>query len=238
MRSDYIPQFGIEIDDGHEKLRRDAMRTIEQHGRRGVTELAQMSEGERVKWFLWNIHENLEEYRKLEPNLVGQVMCTTLSITDGLSLSSEKLRSEKSIALSCRWYLRLAYSSLQNEEMYPLGLGNVDLAVSSAVPQEPPLRKNQKGYLDADNSLYPHQLYVYGWVPELIWDELKTHLYSPIPNCQTDLILREACLFPVKQGFEFVSGPPGGVGITNLEFRVSSHASERRSARRSEMLQR
>ncbi|HVL76719.1 MAG TPA: hypothetical protein VM406_11950 [Noviherbaspirillum sp.] len=238
MRSDFIPQFASDVDEAHEKQRKEAMRTIEQHGMRPMSDLADMSEGERVKWFFWNLHENLEEIRKLEPTLIGQVMCTTLTVTDGLSMDTERVGMEKSIALSCRWHLRLAYSTFQNEEAYPIGDGAVDLIVSNALPQEPPLKKNQKGYLDADSSLYPHQLYLYGWVTEQIWNEIKPHLYSPTPNCQTDLILRDNCMFPVKQGFAFVAGPPGAVGLTNVEFRVASHSAERRTSRRAETLQR
>lgn len=238
MRSDYIPQFGSEIDEGHEKQRKDTMRTIEQHGRRAMSDLADMSEGERVKWLFWNLHENLEELRKLEPTLIGQVMCTTLTVADGLSVATEKVGMAKSIALNCRWHLRLAYSTFQNEEAYPIGDGAVDLTVANAMPGEPPLQKNQKGYIDADNSLYPHQLYIYGWVIEPIWNEIRQHLYSPTPNTQTDLVLRDDSLFPVKPGFGFVAGPPGSIGITNLEFRVASHSVERRTARRAETLQR
>lgn len=238
MRSDYIQRFGSEVDEAHEKLRKEVMRTIEPHGARLASDLPDMTEGERAKWFFWNLHENLDEFRKLEPTLIGQVMCTTLTVTDGLSMVTEKVGMEKQIALSCRWHLRLAYTTYQNEEIYPIGDGSVDLSVANAIPSQPPLQKNQKGYIDSDNSLYPNQLYLYGWVTEPIWDEIKTHLYAPTPNCQTDLVLRDNCLFPVKAGFGFVAGPPGAVGITNLEFRVSSHSAERRSNRRNETLQR
>jgi hypothetical protein len=238
MRSDYIPRFKSEVDEGHEKLRRDIMRTIEAHGVRAMSDLADMTEGERAKWFFWNMHENLEQFRKLEPTLIGQIVCTTLTVTDGLFTASESAGMGKSIALHCRWHLRLAYTTFQNEEAYPIGEGAVDLSVCDTVPAEPALQKNQKGYLDSDNSLYPNQLYLYGWVTEAIWNEIKPHLYAPTPNCQTDLILRDDCLFPVKLGFGFVSGPPGSVGITNLEFRVASHSAERRTNRRTETLQR
>lgn len=238
MRSDYIQRFGTDVDEAHEKLRREAMRTIEAHGKRQITELPEMTEGERAKWFFWNLHENLDEFRNLEPTLIGQVMCTQLIVTDGLSMATEKVGMEKGIALNCRWHLRLAYTTYQNEEAYPIGEGSVDLSVANAMPAQPPLQKNQKGYIDFDNSLYPNQLYLYGWVTEPLWDEIKTHLYSPMPNCHTDLMLRDNCLFPVKTSFGFVAGPPGSIGITNLEFRVSSHSAERRSNRRTETMQR
>jgi hypothetical protein len=238
MRSDYIQRFGTEVDDAHEKARKEFMRTIESHGTKAISDLADMTEAERAKWFFWNLHENLEGLRKLEPTLIGQVMRTTLTVTDGLSVATEKVGMEKSIALNCRWYVRLAYSSYQNEEAYPVGEGTMDLAVTNDLPTEPALQKNQKGFLDWDGSLYPNQLYLFGWVTQPVWDEIKTHLYSPTPNCQTDLMLRDDCLFPVKAGFGFVAGPPGSIGITNFEFRVSSHSAERRSNRRTETLQR
>ncbi len=238
MRSDYIQRFGSENEEAHEKMRREVMRTIEAHGRRVATELPDMTEGERAKWFIWNLHENLDEFRKLEPTLIGQIMCTQLTVTDGLSMATETVGMEKSIALNCRWHLRLAYASYQNEEAYPIGEGSVDLSVANTMPSQPPLQKNQKGYLEQDNSLYPNQLYLYGWVTGPVWDEIKSHLYTPTPNCHTDLLLRDNCLFPVKSGFGFVAGPPGAIGITNIEFRVSSHSVERRMNRRSETLQR
>lgn len=236
MRSDYIQRFGSDVEEGNEKRRKEIMRTIESHGTRPMTDLADMKEGERAKWFFWNLHENLDEFRRMEPTLIGQVMCTQLTVTDGLSMATEKVGMEKKISLTCRWHLRLAYSTYQNEEAYPIGEGVVDLSVSDAMPAEPVLQQNQKGYIDTDNSLYPNQLFLYGWVTEPIWDEIKSHLYTPTPNCHTDLILRDNCLFPVKQGFGFVTGPAGAIGITNLEFRVSSHSIERRANRRAETL--
>lgn len=238
MRSDYIQRFGSEVDEAHEKLRKEIMRTIEPHGTKQVSDLPDMTEGERAKWFFWNLHENLEEFRKMEPTLIGQVMRTQLTVTDGLSMATEKVGMEKKIALTCRWHLSLAYLTYQNDEAYPIGEGSVDLSVSNTMPPEPALQQKQKAYLDSDNSLYPNQLYLYGWVTEPIWDEIKTHLYTPMPNCHTDLILRDNCVFPVKAGFGFVAGPPGSIGTTNLEFRVSSHSVERRMNRRSETLQR
>lgn len=237
MRSDYIQRFSTDNDDAFEKQRREIMRTIEYHGSKQMADLPEMTEGERAKWFFWNLHENLEEFRKLEPTLIGQIMCTTLTVTDGLSMETEKVGMEKKIALSCRWHLRLAYTSYQNEEAYPIGEGAVDLCVCNTLPEQPQLQKNQKGYIDSDNSLFPNQLYLYGWVTEPVWEAIKPHLYAPTPNCHTDLMLRDNCLFPVKQGFGFVAGPPGAIGITNLEFRVSSHSIERRSNRRTQTLQ-
>jgi hypothetical protein len=238
MRNEYTQRWSSEIDEAHEKARKDMMRTIEPHGSRPISDLPEMTEGERAKWFFWNLHENLEEFRKMEPTLLGQVMCTQLTVTDGLSMTTEKFGSEQHVTLTCRWHLRLAYATYQNEEAYPIGEGSVDLAIANSLPSQPPLQKNQKGYIESDSSMYPNKVFLYGWVTEPIWNAVKDHLYSPTPNCQTDVILRDDSLFPVKQGFGFVAGPPGSIGITNLEFRVSSHSAERRMNRRSETLQR
>jgi hypothetical protein len=197
-----------------------------------------MSESERSKWYFWNLHENLDEFRRLEPTLMGQVMCTQLSFTDGQPIETASAGSGKRIALHCKWHLRLVYSAIQSEEAFPIGDGSVDLLISNTPPTNPSLRDKQKGYLDSDNSLYPNQLYLYGWVNEGIWEQLKPHLFSTSPNCHADIVLRDSYVFPVKNGFDFVVGPPGSVGITNIEFRVSYSSGERRSNRRNESLAR
>ncbi|RJG06886.1 hypothetical protein D3870_13545 [Noviherbaspirillum cavernae] len=238
MRSEYNHKFNPDLVEMNEKLRKDVMRTLENYGVRPFSELPDMTEAERSKWFFWNLHENLDNFRKLEPTLIGQIMCTQTTVSEGQSMEPNKSVMEKRLALTCKWHIRLVYSAFQNEEAHTIGEGSVDLLVSDSPPLNPSLRKNQKGYLDSDNSLYPNQLFLYGWVSEAVWDELKQHLYSPSPNCQTDILLRDNYVFPVKAGFDFVVGPPGSIGITNLEFRVSSYSGERRTSRRSETLPR
>jgi hypothetical protein len=234
MRSEFSPKFSPELVEMNEKLRKDLMRTLEPHGAKPISDLPRMSEAERAKWYFWNLHENLDEFRKLEPSLVGQVMCTQLTVTDGQPMEAEKTGTGKRISIHCKWQLRLVYSALQNEEAFPIGEGAVDLLISDSPPSNPSLQKNQKGYLDADSSMFPNQLFLYGWVSEGVWDEVKSHLYSASPTCQTDIMLRDNYVFPVKSGFDFVVGPPGSVGITNLEFRVAYFSGERRTSRRNE----
>jgi hypothetical protein len=239
MRSEYNQKFNPDLVEMNEKLRRDVMRSIESYGARQLSELPEMSEAERAKWFFWNMHENLNDFRKLEPTLIGQVMCTQLNVTEGESMDAEKPGGlEKRLTLHCKWHLRLSYSAIQNEEAYSIGEGSVDLLISNTPPANPSLQKNQKGYLDSDNSLYPNQLYMCGWVSDAIWDEMKQHLYSPSPNCHTDILLRDSYLYPVKTGFDFVVGPPGAVGFTNMDFRAAAYSGERRTTRRGETLQR
>jgi hypothetical protein len=238
MRSEFTPKFSPELVEMNEKLRKDLMRSLESYGAKPISELPRMSEVERSKWFFWNLHENLDEFRKLEPTLVGQVMCTQLTLTDGQQMEAAKAGAEKRVSLHCKWHLRLVYSALQNEESFSIGDGSVDLVIANTPPGSPSLQKNQKGYLDSDNSLFPNQLFLYGWINEGIWDEVKTHLYSPSPTCHTDIMLRDNYLFPVKSGFNFVVGPPGAIGITDVEFRVSYYSGERRTSRRNETLQR
>jgi hypothetical protein len=238
MRGEYNHKFNPELVEMNEKLRKEAMRTIENYGVRPYSDLPDLTDVERVKWLFWNMHENLDEFRKLEPTLIGQVMCTQTTVSEGQSLEPETTLMQKHVALHCKWYLRLAYSAYKNEETYTVGDGVVDLLVSNTQPTSPSLRKNQKGYLDTNNAFYPNQLFLYGWISEAAWAEMKSHLYSSIPNCQTDLLLRDNYIFPVKAGFDFVVGPPGSIGITNMEFQVSSYSGERRTARRSESLPR
>jgi hypothetical protein len=238
MRGEYNHKFNPDLVEMNEKLRRDAMRTIENYGSRPYSDLPDMSDVERVKWFFWNMHENLDEFRKLEPTLIGQVMCTQTTISEGQSLEPQQALMQKHVTLHCKWHLRLVYSTYKNEEAYTVGDGAVDLLVSNTPPENPSLRNNQKGYLDTDSAWYPNQLFLYGWVTEAVWEEMKSHLYSSIPNCQTDILLRDNYIFPVKSGFDFVVGPPGSIGITNLEFQVSSYSGERRTSRRSQSLPR
>jgi hypothetical protein len=238
MRSEFNQKFSPELVEMNEKLRKDLMRTLEPYGNKPISDLPGMTEGERAKWYFWNLHENLNEIRKYEPTVVGQVMCTQLTLTDGQQMDATRSSLEKRVALNCKWQLRLVYSALQNEDVFPIGEGMVDLLVSDTPPASPSLQKNQKGYLEADNSLFPNRLFLYGWVSDGIWNEVKSHLYSASPTCHTDLLLRDNYMFPVKSGFDFVVGPPGAVGITNLEFRVAYYSGERRNSRRTETLQR
>jgi hypothetical protein len=238
MRSEFTHQFNPDLVEMNEKVRKEVMRTIESYGVKPLSDVPDMTEIERSKWYFWNLHENLDEFRKLEPTLIGQIMCTQTTVMEGQSMEPDKAVTVKRLALNCKWHLRLVYSAFQNEEVYTIGDGSVDLLVSNTAPTNPSLRKNQKGYLDSDSSLYPNQLFLYGWVSETVWNTLKEHLYSPSPNIQTDILLRDNYVFPVKTGFDFVVGPPGSIGITNLEFRVSSYSGERRTTRRSETLPR
>ena len=214
--------FGIDSDEMNEKLRRDVMRGLEAHGLRRSSELVDMSESERTKWLFWNLHERLEELRPFEPVLIGQIVRTQLTVSDGQSMWTEKWGLEKRIELSCKWQLLLKDSLYQKEDAYAISEGWIDLYVGKSPPQHPALQEQQKGYLDADSPLYPNQLFLYGWITDGLWEELKPHLNNASANCHTDIFLRDNFLFPVKPGLDFVSGPVGSIGITNMEFRVSS----------------
>lgn len=243
MRSEYNHKFNPDLVEMNEKLRKDAMRSLEAYGSRQMSDLPEMSEGERAKWFFWNLHENLDEFRKFEPTLIGQVMSTQMTLIEGPRMEADKPDGEtkgfeKRVTLQCKWHLLLAYGAFQNEETHTFGDGMVDMLISNSPPTLPSLRNNQHGYIHADNSLFPNQLFMYGWVSEGMWEALKDYLYAATPNCQTDILLRDNYIFPVKSGFDFVVGPPGSIGITNMEFRVSSASGERRTTRRSETLQR
>jgi hypothetical protein len=233
-----LHQANIESADINEKMRKEVMKTLEPYGSRLAFDLGEMSESERVKWLFWNLHENLDAVRRLEPTLIGRVMSTQLTVSDGQSVWAEKNGLEKRIELSCQWHLLLTYAHYENEETYEIGEGWVDLFIGNGPPVHPVLLEKQKGYLDADSSLFPNQLFLYGWISDDVWREVKPQLYNSNPTCHTDILLLDNFLFPVREGFDFVTGPAGSIGVTNLEFRVYSHPTERRMTRRSEPHQR
>jgi hypothetical protein len=227
-----------DIEEMNEKLRRDVMRSLEAYGGRQVADLPDMTEGERAKWLFWNLHEKLDDIRQMEPTLVGHVLSTQLTISDGHSMWSDRTGLEKRLELNCKWQLLLTYTTTQDEQTYDLGEGWVNLFIGDNAPSHPVLQQNQKGCLNADHSLYPNQLFLDGWISEAVWNEVKPLLYSPNPTCRTDVLLLDNYLFPVKKGFDFVSGPAGCVGITNIEFRAFSHPTDRRMTRRTDPRQR
>jgi hypothetical protein len=216
-------KFSIDHDDLNERQRREVMRKLEPYGKASLADLAGMSDTERTKWLFWNLHENLDSLRKLEPTLIGQIIRTQLTVSDGQSMWTEKTGLEKRIELSCKWQLLLKDESYQNEEAFTISEGWIDLFVGSEPPPHPALQCGQKGYLDSDSALYPNQLFLYGWITDGVWREIKHQLYNASANCHTDIFLRDNFLFPVKPELQFVSGPAGSIGITNMEFRISSH---------------
>jgi hypothetical protein len=231
-------QAHFEMDDMNEKLRRDVMKNLEPYGQRMVTDLEDLTEGERAKWLFWNLHENLDAIRKLEPTLMGQIATTQFTISDGQSIWADKSGLEKRIELQCKWDLLLTFLDYQTEKLFPVGEGWVNLYVCNKPPSHPTLAENQRGYIDADSSLFPNQLFLHGWISEAVWQEIKPQFYTANPACRTSVVLLDSYLFPVKSQFDFVTGPAGAIGITNLEFQVVSHPTERRMARRTEPRQR
>lgn len=238
MEKNHTQKIPFDLVEMNEKLRRDVIKMLEPCGLKAVSDLSDMSDGERAKWLFWNLHENLDAVRKLEPTLVGQVMSTQLTVSDGQSMWTDTRGLEKRIELSCKWHMLLTYSVYQNEKSYDIGEGWVDLFIGDKPPAHPTLLENQKGYLDADSSLFPNQLFLCGWITEQIWQEIKPQLYNANPTCRTDILLLDNFMFPIKSGFDFVTGPAGSIGITNLEFRIFSHPTERRMTRRGEPRQR
>jgi hypothetical protein len=234
MESEYHQKLNIDLEEMNEKLRRDVVRALAPYGCRPLADLAEMTDGERAKWLFWNLHENLDEIRQMEPTLVGQVMSTQLTVSDGQSMWTETRGLEKRLELRCKWHLILSHPGVQNDTTYELGEGWVNLFVGDTPPAHPVLQENQKGYLDADHSLYPNQLFLDGWITEGVWREIKPQLYNGNPACRTDILLLDNYMYPVKKGFDFVSGPAGSLGLTNIELRSFSHPAERRMTRRGE----
>jgi hypothetical protein len=85
---EHVPTIKVqrELDEINEKLRKDVIRTIEPYGLKKIADLEAMSDSERTKWLFWNIHENIDDIRKCEPALIGQVIRTQLTVSDGQSL--------------------------------------------------------------------------------------------------------------------------------------------------------
>ncbi len=216
-------KISSEYDDTSEKMRRDVMRNLESYGKASISDLAGMSDTERTKWLFWNLHENLAVLRKHEPALIGQIIRSQMTVCDGQSMWTEQFGLEKRIELSCKWQLLLKDQTYQNEDAFSISEGWIDLFVGTKPPPHPALQATQKGYLDSDSPLYPNQLFLYGWITNGVWEEIKAQLYNASANCHTDIFLRDNFLFPVKPCHAFVSGPAGSIGITNMEFRVSSH---------------
>lgn len=223
MRVEHTQKFSAELEEMNEKQRREIVKTLEPYGKAMLSDLPGMSDSDRTKWFFWNMHENIDSLRKLEPALIGQIIRTQLTVCDGQSMWTEKCGLEKRIELSCKWQLLLKDASYQTEESFGINEGWIDLFVGNAPPSHPVLQESQKGYLDSDSALYPNQLFLYGWITEGVWQEIKPQLYNASANCHTDIFLRDNFLFPVKSGLNFVTGPAGSIGITNIEFRTSSH---------------
>lgn len=239
MEHNDMQRTNADLEEMNEKLRKDIMRSLEPCGSHEVGDLSEMTEAERTKWLFWNLHENLDEIRRMEPKLSGQVLSTQLCVSEGRSMQSGAAKGiEKQLELRCKWQLSLTYSSYQDEQAYEMGEGWTNLFIGDQPPPQSAFQENQKGYLNADHTLYPNQIFLDGWMSEAMWQELKPQLYNSNPTCRTEILLLDNFLFPVKRGFDFVSGPAGCIGITNMEFRAFSHPTDRRMNRRGESRQR
>ena len=193
-------KIATDVQELNEKLRRELIKTIEPYGMRTLSDLADMPEHERTKWLFWNLHENLDAIRLLEPILIGQIVRTQLTVSDGQSMWTQRYGLEKRIELSCKWQLLLKQSAYEKEQVHALSEGWIDLFIGDAAPPHPALRIGQKGYLDLDSPLYPNQLYLYGCITDGLWQEIKSALSNASANAHTDLFLRDNFLFPVKPG--------------------------------------
>lgn len=234
MQSAYPHTSSVRPDPGaQERQRRELLQLLEPAGRRSVAELAEMSDAERCKWLFWNLHENLDGIRQMEPTLQARVTSTQFTVVDSSALSGNG-GLEKRLDLACKWTLELSYPGYPEEITHAVGDGWVNLVVAEQAPAYLTLASGQKAYLDADHTSYPNQIYLEGWVTNAVWDEVRQPLSTPNPTCRTDVVLLDNVLFPVRQGFDFVQGPVGAIGVVNMEFRAFSHPTERRMGRRGE----
>lgn len=222
----------------NERQRRDLMHSMASCGERPVADLPELSDAERCKWLFWNLHENLEHIRSMEPTLQGRVTSLQFTVLDSSRTVVEggvtELALEKRLDLSCHWLLGLTYPGCPDEITHSVGDGWINLIIADQVPTYLMVHEGQRAYLDADHTTYPSQLFLEGWISNQIWQEMRPHLWNANPTCRTDVVLLDNVLFPVKQGFDFVQGPAGSIGVMNVEFRAFSHPTERRSFRRGE----
>jgi hypothetical protein len=70
----------------HERQRQEVLQSLAGAGQRPVAELADMSEAERCRWLFWNLHENLDELRLMEPILSARVTGAQFTVVDGSRL--------------------------------------------------------------------------------------------------------------------------------------------------------
>lgn len=217
----------------HERQRLELMLQIAHCGERPVADLADMSDGERCKWLFWNLHENLEQVRGMEPTLQARVTSLQFTVLDGSMISGVD-QLEKRLDLACQWLLGLTYPGYRDEITHALGDGWINLVIADQAPAYLTVHDGQRAYLDADHNTYPNQLFLEGWISDRVWQEMRPHLWNANPTCRTDVVLLDNVLFPVRQSFDFVSGPPGAIGVMNIEFHAFSHPTERRSFRRGE----
>ncbi len=225
----------------NEMQRRDLMHTMVSCDQRPVAELPEMSDAERCKWLFWNLYENLEHIRSMEPTLQGRVTSLQFTVLDSSSTAIgtvTELALEKRLDLSCQWLLDLTYPRYPDEITHTVGDGWINLSIADQAPTHLMVHDGKRGYLDADHTTYPNQLFLEGWISNQIWQEMRPHLWNANPTCRTDVVLLDNVLFPVRQGFDFVQRPAGSIGVMNIEFRAFSNPTERRSFRRGEPRQR
>lgn len=222
----------------NERQRRDLMHMMAPCGEKPVAELTEMSDTERCKWLFWNLHENLEHTRSMEPTLQGRVTSLQFTVLDSsrtvLGGAATELALEKRLDLSCHWLLGLTYPGYPDVITNSVGDGWISLIIADQAPTHLMVHSGQRAYLDAEHTTYPNQLFLEGWISNQIWQEMRPHLWNANPTCRTDVVLLDNVLFPVRQGFDFVQGPAGSIGVMNIEFRAFSHPTERRSFRRGE----
>lgn len=219
--------------DPEQRRRDEIVQCLEPAGRRSVAELSDMSEADRCKWLFWNLQENLDAMRHMEPALQARVNSMQYSVMDEMLLADPAALNRR-LDLSCRWTMELSFPGYPEELTYPIGDGWINLVVASEAPAYLHVTAGQKAYLDADHTTYPNQIYLAGWISDHLWQDIRTHVANPNPSCRTDVVLLDSALFPVRRDFDFVVGPPGAIGVTNFEFRAFSHPTERRMVRRAE----
>ena len=152
-----------DIQNLNQKQRLELLRSLESVGLRSVGELGEMVDSDRCKWLFWNLHENFDAIRLMEPTLQACITSMQFTIQDNLTLHGADI-VDKRLDFSCTWHLQLTYPGSQDEISHTIGNGWINLAIAQALPPYPFLGQGQKAFLDADHTVYPSQLFLDGLV--------------------------------------------------------------------------
>jgi len=91
-----------------DRQRDEVMKCLESAGRRPVAELSDMSDAERCKWLFWNLHQNLDAMRQMEPALQARVNSMQYSVLDESRVTDQRELSKR-LDLACRWTMELRF---------------------------------------------------------------------------------------------------------------------------------
>ena len=89
-----------DIQNLNQKQRLELLRSLESVGLRSVGELGEMVDSDRCKWLFWNLHENFDAIRLMEPTLQACITSMQFTIQDNLTLHGAD------IVINISWFSR------------------------------------------------------------------------------------------------------------------------------------